>query len=136
LAQLAVAQQQVAAPLRHAAAVLLKQYVKQHWVAGERGYEPPGACDVGARDGHCPDRTTPHYTRPTTPTATLSQRRASRTRPRCAARCQPACRTPTPRSAPQWAWRSPPSLHGTSRRPGQGCWSRWWGPSRHAPTHT
>eukprot|EP00878_Enallax_costatus_P044724 GHUV01053448.1.p1 GENE.GHUV01053448.1~~GHUV01053448.1.p1 ORF type:complete len:172 (+),score=46.18 GHUV01053448.1:247-762(+) len=32
---------QVAAHLRQLAAVLLKQYVRQHWVEGERGFQPP-----------------------------------------------------------------------------------------------
>lgn len=43
LAQIALSSpHEVPAHLRQLAAVLLKQYVKQHWVAGERGYEPPG----------------------------------------------------------------------------------------------
>lgn len=44
LAQIALASpQEVSAHIRQLAAVLLKQYVKQHWVAGERGFEPPGS---------------------------------------------------------------------------------------------
>jgi len=44
LAQIALASpQEVSAHIRQLAAVLLKQYVKQHWIAGERGFEPPGS---------------------------------------------------------------------------------------------
>lgn len=44
LSQIALASgQEIPAPTRQLAAVLLKQYVKQHWIAGERGFEPPGA---------------------------------------------------------------------------------------------
>jgi hypothetical protein len=42
LVQAALAAESVAPPLRQLAAVLLKTYVKQHWVAGERGFQPPG----------------------------------------------------------------------------------------------
>jgi hypothetical protein len=45
LTQIALASQEVApAHLRQLAAVLLKQYVKQHWISGERGFVPPGEC--------------------------------------------------------------------------------------------
>jgi hypothetical protein len=42
LVQVALASpQEVPAHLRQLAAVLLKQYVKQHWIQGERGFVPP-----------------------------------------------------------------------------------------------
>lgn len=45
LVQIALAPaQEVPTHVRQLAAVLLKQYVKQHWIAGERGFEPPGRC--------------------------------------------------------------------------------------------
>lgn len=40
LSQIAISSQ-VSATLRQLAAVLLKQYVKQHWVEGDRGFQPP-----------------------------------------------------------------------------------------------
>lgn len=40
LCQIALSSQ-VSVHLRQLAAVLLKQYVKQHWVEGERGFQPP-----------------------------------------------------------------------------------------------
>jgi hypothetical protein len=43
-------QQGILTHLRQLAAVLLKQYVKQHWIAGERGFEPPGGwCSAACR---------------------------------------------------------------------------------------
>ena len=43
LAQIALAREAAAPPVRQLAAVLLKGYVKSHWIEGERGFVPPQA---------------------------------------------------------------------------------------------
>ena len=45
LARIALARDAAAPQVRQLAAVLLKGYVKAHWVEGERGFTPPQACD-------------------------------------------------------------------------------------------
>lgn len=61
----------VAAHLRQLAAVLLKQYVKQHWIQGERGFVPPGGCLVAL--GQSPSCYIPHnFCSPTATSHTTS----------------------------------------------------------------
>lgn len=158
LLQIALAsKQEVPAPTRQLAAVLLKQYVKQHWISGERGFEPPGTLGCAVHDQHTP-ALRPATDRPQSTHLqvallvncscrspsfvialfflTHSQRQARRIRHTSGMPCQLGCVIQTPRSGRQSPWQSLQWPTGTGLMTGRACSRTLSAPSSSAVIHS